>query len=442
MNKSRAQSRFYNSWVDIVLTVVSIIQGLAFNDLVVRLPDIYAFTVKNNDYQLIASFVFAFVILIRLFQTYVTAALDYDEWSISFFDLFLIFVIGAVEYFVFSALVPDQFSIKEFHIRVSIISILGIIGYLGAILRLKEELFPSYFDYRKEIQLQSVNITGVILVQAISTFIIFSSPQPAWIYAIGGLISATILLFNVYYSIKMTFSPSIQVKLIDTQSESMHDLENQTHRDIIIKPATRDNLLGLLDLLVENFGYVYEAVFDTSPRLTKLILKEVLQINDGDHALGYKSFYITIDKLTGSCVGVIMFNSERTRKPIRALITFIATLFIIFKHLGFWGIVRSLRNFRSASTAMPLDIPHELHITYFAVAKDYQHMGIGFQMMEFAKGIARSEGKKIIALDTRENNPVAQQFFKSQGFIADSIINSDSDKAFGYGARIHMKLHL
>ena len=37
MNKSRAQNRFYNSWVDIVLTVVSIIQGLAFNDLVVCL---------------------------------------------------------------------------------------------------------------------------------------------------------------------------------------------------------------------------------------------------------------------------------------------------------------------------------------------------------------------------------------------------------------------
>jgi ribosomal protein S18 acetylase RimI-like enzyme len=442
MNKSRAQNRFYNSWVDIVLTVVSIIQGLAFNDLVVRLPNIYDYTVAKNDFQLIASFIFSFVILIRLFQTYVTAALDYDEWSVNFFDIFLIFIIGAVEYFVFSALVTEQFDIREFHTRVSIISILGIVGYLGAILRLKEELFPSYFDYRKEIQLQSVNITGVILVQAISTYIIFAPPQAAWIYTIGGLISAAILSFNVYYSLKTTFSPSIQIKLIDNLNENSQELENQTQREIIIKPASRDNLLGLLDLLIDNFGYVYESIFDTSPRLTKSILKEVLQINDGDHALGYKSFYITIDKLTGSCVGVMMFNSEKTRKTARVFITLTTTLFIVFKHLGFWGIFRSLSNVRAASTAMPIDIPNELHITYFAVSKEYQQMGIGHQMMEYAKGIAKSEGKRTIALDTRENNTSARQFFKSQGFIADSIINSDSDKAFGHGARIHMKLSL
>lgn len=442
MTKSRAQSRFYHSWVDIVLTVVSIIQGLAFNDLVVRLPSIYEYTISKNDFQLIASFIFSFVILIRLFQTYVTAALDYDEWSVSFFDIFLIFIIGAVEYFVFSALTTDQFDVQVFHTRVSIISILGIIGYLGAILRLKEELFPSYFDYRKEIQLQSVNITGVILVQAISTYIIFAPTQPEWVYTTGGLLSAAILSFNIYYSLKVTFSPSIHVKLIDQKLESIPSVENQTHREIIIKPASRDNLLALLDLLIDNFGYVYESIFDTSPRLTKAILKDVLLINGGDHAFGFKSFYVTIDKMTGSCVGVMMFNSDKTKKTPRILITFITTLLIVFKHLGFWGVFRSLSNVRAASTAIPIDVPNELHITYFAVAKEFQHMGVGHQMMEYAKGIARSEGKKVISLDTRENNLPAQQFFKSQGFFADSIINSDSDKAFGHGARIHMKFVL
>lgn len=442
MTKSRAQSRFYHSWVDIVLTVVSIIQGLAFNDLVVRLPSIYEYTISRNDLQLMASFIFAFVILIRLFQTYVTAALDYDEWSVNFFDIFLIFIIGAVEYFVFSALTTDQFDVRIFHARVSIISILGIIGYLGAILRLKEELFPSYFDYRKEIQLQSLNITGVILVQAISTFIVFAPAQPNWVYTTGGLLSAAILSLNIYYSLKVTFSPSIHVKLIDQTLESTPSTESQTHREIIIMPARRDNLLALLDLLIENFGYVYESIFDTSPRLTKAILKDVLLINDGNHALGFKSFYVTIDKMTGSCIGVMMFDLDKTRKSPRILLTFITTLLVVFKYLGFWGVFRSLSNVRAASTAIQIDVPNELHITYFAIAKGFQRMGVGHQMMEYAKGIARSEDKKIISLDIRESNLSAQKFFKSQGFFADSIINSDSDKAFGRGARIHMKFVL
>jgi len=134
-----------------------------------------------------------------------------------------------------------------------------------------------------------------------------------------------------------------------------------------------------------------------------------------------------------------MFNSDKTK---RILLTFITTLLIVFKHLGFWGVFRSLSNVRAASTAIPIDVPNELHITYFAVAKEFQRMGIGHQMMEYAKGIARSEGKKVISPDTRESNLSAQQFFKSQGFFAYSIINSDSDKAFGHGARIHMKFVL
>ena len=439
MKRSRAQNRFYSSWVDIVLTVVSIIQGLAFNDLVVRLPAIYDYTVQNNNYQLIASFVFSFVVLIRLFQTYVTAALDYDEWSVSFFDIFLIFIIGAVEYFVFSALIVDNFDIRDFNRRISIISILGIIGYLGAILRLKEELFPSYFDYRKEIHLQSVNIIGVILVQMSSTFVIFSAQKADWVYALNSLISSIILSFNIYYSLKMTFTPSIQLKLVEKPSETNLSSNPKAHREIIIKPAARDNLIGLLDLFINNFGYVYVALFDTSTRLTKTILKEVLLINNGDHALGYKSFYVAIDKLTNVCVGLIMFNSERTKKPIRSTITFITTILIVFKYLGLWGVVRSLHNLRAVSTAMPIDTPDELHITYFAVSKEFQRMGIGHQMLEFAQSIARSEGKKIVVLDVRKDNAIAQQFFESHGFVAEAVIESDSDRAFGYGPRIHMK---
>ncbi len=79
-----AVRRFVDNWVGIVLTVVSIIQGLAVS----RLADSYD---RVHSLEKWCAFTLAFVVILRVFQTYVAAALEYDEWQISFVDLVVIF---------------------------------------------------------------------------------------------------------------------------------------------------------------------------------------------------------------------------------------------------------------------------------------------------------------------------------------------------------------
>ncbi len=441
MSKNRAQRRFLESWVDIVLTVVSIIQGLAFNDLVIRFPAILENALSAREYQVLGHFVLCFAVLLRLFQTYVTAALDYDEWTVGFFDIFLVFVIGAVEYFVFSTLTPTNFDVVGFHIRISIISLLGIVGYLGAWLRLKEEAFPTYLQYHREAHLQSVNIIGVVLIQVISIFVIVSPRQSDSVYTVLALCSTLILVLNIFYSLKTTFHPSVEMVPLSqaTASSRIPERDSSARPEVIVKTAERENVRDLLDLIMEYFSYIYVAVFDTSPRLTRRILNEIILFHGGKHTLGYRSFYLAFDKNNGKCVGLMMLGSRKIANA-SAVFTVIGSTFSILRHLGMFGLVRVMKNTRVARADLPLKKTDELSIIYLAVSHSCRRSGIGKQLIQFARAIAITMGGATIVLDVRERNERAHEFFLVQGFVDEAYLVSDSDSIFDQGRRIHMKL--
>lgn len=131
MDRTRAQEQLITNWVAIVLAVVSIIQGFAFNDLVIRFLPIYQYSRTTGDVHVLVHYVLSFVLLLRVFQTYLTAALDYNPWTPRLFDVLIIFIVGAIEYFIFSALVVPAFDVFRFHRRFSLIALAAVIGYLG-----------------------------------------------------------------------------------------------------------------------------------------------------------------------------------------------------------------------------------------------------------------------------------------------------------------------
>lgn len=425
MTVSRAQKRLFENWVGIVLTVVSIIQGLAFNDLAAKLPDIYSFTVRTNNYAPLAHFIVCFVVLLRLFQTYVTAALHYEEWDVNIFDLILIFIIGEAEYFLFSTLDAPSFEIKAFHARLSIISTLGTIGYLSVIFRLKRARSSNH-EYEREIKLQLINISGTAIVQLISIFIIFTNAMSDFVYALLATVQSVVLIFNTFYSIKTTF--------YSTEKEKIPKVK------VIIKPAERKDVDDILDLVMKYFSYIFLYLFDNNKKTTT-ILKDILIAGKGDHFWGYRSFYLAFDEKDGRCVGMIMIDSESS--PIRRYARFLYTLVIFVKvvlfRLGPTGLIRSLKKLRSASALTPAKDPNEIHIVYIATAQSYQRSGVGKQMIDFALSLAKKQGKDSITLDVRESNQEAHQFFKRQGFFDYSTIDSELDLALGNGRRIHMK---
>ncbi|PIZ00479.1 hypothetical protein COY62_02325 [bacterium (Candidatus Howlettbacteria) CG_4_10_14_0_8_um_filter_40_9] len=205
MTNSDSNKRLAENWVGIVLTVISIIQGLAFNNLVTRFPKIYAYTLATLDPKIVMHFVLSFILLLRVFQTYVTAAIDYNDWTPRFFDIILIFVVGALEYFLFAALTTPVFDVKSFHLRLITISGFGLIGYLNALVDLRNKSSLSEKMISREIGLQFVNIMGVIAVMSISGLIIFAAPLTDNSYSILALLAILMLVFNIIFSLTTTF---------------------------------------------------------------------------------------------------------------------------------------------------------------------------------------------------------------------------------------------
>jgi hypothetical protein len=216
-----AKERLKKNWISIVLTFVSIIQGLAFNNLVIRFPAIYVHEVSTHSYLLLAHFLICFMILMRVTQTYIAAALDYSDWNADIVYIFGIFALGAVEYFIFSTLNVDNFEIKTFHTRLFLITILatvsysttlrGIIKEYSSIQNQSQNICFTEEEYNREKKLQYANIFGVLIPSIISAWIVVGPTYSKTVYIAFCVIISTILALNIYNSLKVTFTESAQV---------------------------------------------------------------------------------------------------------------------------------------------------------------------------------------------------------------------------------------
>jgi carboxypeptidase PM20D1 len=203
------------NWPTVVLGVLSIVQGLAFNYFAERFVAIWNSVsigaLTAIDYELLASSALCFAVLIRVFQTYLVAALDYYDWPLNLYDVLLIFVVGLIEYGTFSMLTPDTFDLRRFQKWVFLIAILGFLGYANAYFRLPQVAIisgprdPTVYKAEKRLQLFNViGMVGIMLISA-ATVIgphITSPARGVW----AATVECCILLVNTSYSIRVLMS--------------------------------------------------------------------------------------------------------------------------------------------------------------------------------------------------------------------------------------------
>jgi len=445
----KVQQIYYNNFVNIVLAVVSIVQGLAFNDLATRFPKIY----PSGDYIIIAHFILCFVLLLRIFQTYVTAALDYDNWELGFVDIFIIFVVGLLEYFVFSSLVEKDFKISDFHGRLLVLSTLALAGYLRTLRKLYKNRFsgdgvePQY--YEAEVRLQCANLLGIVLSQSISIYIWLSAQQTTGTYIFLVILVSLIMGMNIFYSIRITFSRAKiereQIKkaeLQDTPASPPSDDESTLSDEginIESREAKKHEVDQLLDLIAGNFSYVYETLFDTSPRLTRKIMRAVLLAWGGRHEWGYRKFHVAVDKKTKKVVGFIKIETAKNGIILNRTASRFILAVTLIRYIGLVGLIRTFRNLKSVESATsPVFESNELHINYIAVDIEYRRKGIAAKLINIACEKAKNEGKDCVALEVREANQTAREFFDKRGFSEDEKIASEYDYLFQKGKRVRM----
>jgi len=445
-NQTGVRAAFRANLVNIVLSVISIIQGLAFNDLANRFSKIYDLGFQSEKLALIAHFLLCFALLLRIFQTYVTAALDYQRWNLGFFDLLAIFVIGLMEYFVFSALDPAKnFDANVFHSRLIILSAFACLAYTRALIVLHRSRFTQdayYSEYHEyEMRLQLVNLLGSLFLVGVSIYAIFMRTRSDFAVTTLGIFGFLSLIGNMYYSINSTFHRSvIHSETLPFSKLAIRQELDGSLGNIEIRTATKSDIDELLEIFMGSFHYVYENLFDTSPRLTRKILRSVLASFGGRHELGFRQFSVAIDLDTRKVVGILRFERAKTGISFQRAFSLLVLGFNVIVNIGIVGLFRVLRNSRRVQSASyPIFRSNELHLHYLAVDAESREKGIGPQLIRFTLAQAKLMGNNFVALEVRETNRRARQFFKRMGFVEEIRIKSEYDHLFGKGARIRMR---
>jgi ribosomal protein S18 acetylase RimI-like enzyme len=247
---------------------------------------------------------------------------------------------------------------------------------------------------------------------------------------------------NIGYSLKITFSTKLDVTDLagDVASTVSTEVRYRAAK-VDVEQARSEDAVALARLMTEHFGYVYSAAFDTSPRMTEIILLSLLHAANGripDY--GFRSFQVARGPDSDEVLGFMKCSYSKPIGP--DLIYWILFPPIIFYHLGITGLIRTLRNWMVLRDMVPTICQDEIYLQYIAVNSHAQNSGVGTRLLEHTVEFGRKIEKSRLALDVREANETARRFFRNHGLREHLLIKRVSDHVIGKGPTIRMELAL
>jgi len=195
----------------------------------------------------------------------------------------------------------------------------------------------------------------------------------------------------------------------------------------------------LCELLIQHFGYVYEALFGIHKDLIFTLMTQVLTARKGKHSLGYRSFHIAVRRDTREVVGILLLKTDNNHRRYIKFVDVLTIPIVIVMNLGLSGLLRTARNWLRLHRLSPKLAPNELHIAYLAVSDGARHLHVGRQLLDHAETVASKEAKQLMTLCVRKKNVNAQNFFLRHGFSVESVFSDDTaDRLLGQGPSIRM----
>ncbi len=179
-----------------MLTIVSIIQGLA----IAHLADV---STGLKGFTSWCFFTLAFLTSVRVFQTYVSAAVEYDHWRPSVWDLLLIFFLGFVQYRYIDALGPYAFYPKSFQMWFLIVCSLALVGYSRVLWMIGRRVEPAARKRERSLQWLNLGGTATCLGLAIP---FLSSTLSREVMACLVVTQSCVIFLNTYASLNQTLA--------------------------------------------------------------------------------------------------------------------------------------------------------------------------------------------------------------------------------------------
>ena len=209
MTPEHAASKLKKEFFQITLAVLGIIQGLSLNQLAEKIVKGDNAVMASSNILCNIHWFLCLMILIRVFQTYLLASLDYSDWQTSFTEVVSIFIVGILEYWVFDALYSDQvMDFNSFHGRICVLLFFAFISHGLAYRRILKGSLGSNSIERKmknELNLQFYNLSFAGFGSLIS-FLSWLTSANAAISIVTSTIVTALVTLNISASLHMTLT--------------------------------------------------------------------------------------------------------------------------------------------------------------------------------------------------------------------------------------------
>lgn len=200
--------------ISILFTVLGMITSLAFTKLLDLGGNLLSGVDSWGDKIFYISHLFlVMLIIIRIFEALLLAALDYEIQTGNFYDLIAVFIIGIIEYWMLETF--KEYDQQSFFLRLLILGALSLTGFSIATIRLitmkplsKVKTYSNKMDFIREIYLQSVNLAVSLGFIVVSLLIFLNVISSNLIITIIMFFLCILMAFNIYYSYFVTVTLS------------------------------------------------------------------------------------------------------------------------------------------------------------------------------------------------------------------------------------------
>ncbi len=198
-------------WVDILMALLGLIQGLIFNDLANKFSK-HMIADGGLNWTVACHLAFCLAVLLRVIQTYITAALYYRK-DLQIGEILIMTVIGALQHLLAESIrdpgaEADAVDLGLFHGTIVAICALASLGYWLTLRSLVRKYFggaepEDASAFSKTVVLQFANIAGLAFIALASSCVLWAGAggYAGWAAASCG----AVLMANTTYSSRLSF---------------------------------------------------------------------------------------------------------------------------------------------------------------------------------------------------------------------------------------------
>lgn len=338
MQLENARKTFFDNYVSILFLILSIVQGLAFQDLVQHARSLFPDALVA-DPTIWLYLLISFLILLRVLQTYITVGLTYRATYVNFYDIVVVFLVGILEAYIFMYLgLVDQghrltTNKPSFWFCTTALSLVGAVIYasnVSKVERLRDQ-FPSRVEVEQEKALQRINSIFMLLLAMLCVVARRRDvyEHPIWGFLLPAL-GCLVLLLTTAVSLARSFGiRPFALANHELKGPSLSTATTSRRQDLAVRRAATDDISQIAALLSQSpefFSRILGVSFDRLVTVLSAILGEA----DGTHCLGYRQFLI-IETVDRNIAGVAWCRVPRSWLPVGVIARFLRVIDILEK---------------------------------------------------------------------------------------------------------------